>query len=853
MILAALVEEFTRRFQHEKRARVCLWFDEKQEFEAILPKLQHYLATHQPPPFTLLEYDPAAFHGQIWLKNQVRCSPADHHFVFYLPLSEDRMESPDPNGEHYLEMLAEYRLAGITWKLNGKQPTLFSFLRQAAVELPENPAEQRRLYDGGRNSLLAKYAAKFADRPASFWRGSLGTLTAERAQEQLIGDLEKTILDIAAAPETEWKVLETKGLAGEFTSMVRERYGYSAPAVGPSTWVQGLVEMLALTETHLGYGERADFPFADRLPATALREHHRQLLDRWLKDAEGRPVWERWIREVEPRLDLSEWAADKQGHAFALPHLVALRWRRTLGEFDEATGRSSATAEFFSRNRKNIRREVEFSRANPNPVGSWKVLSDLESFLSSCAEALEKVEHANSAGDLARVYTTEAARIDGGHIRLRSAAMGNGLPTISKVADRTYASYTNSLNEKFFKLYAAQGSCELAGFDFVTDHLQRELWKRSGRRAVIIVDALRLDGAFALQEALAGHDIEIHPVRAMLPTVTPIGMTAMLPLDGAQFSFGVEANNVHPRVNGKDAALRSNRLAYLTEFGADCREIELVENTPGQAGGFGELLVVFGHEEVDHIGHGSAEALIRHVDLEVNRLALLIRRLHRWGYPEVHVITDHGFILLDEDKLPPEVPCNKDWCYVRKERFALVPAHADVPLVTFPFAWDNSMKVALPPGLAFFMAEKSFSHGGGTLQEMLIPHLVSRVAAEEKRVGIEVLVPSGELIRSAVKVALRPKIGVGASQLSLFVEHGRTLQLDIVRVGPTGEHKSVLATGRPKEARVEANGGDVTVNLFFHTTESFQRGDTLVLDVRDIDTLEQFPAGGTKLIVGRDM
>ena len=115
------------------------------------------------------------------------------------------------------------------------------------------------------------------------------------------------------------------------------------------------------------------------------------------------------------------------------------------------------------------------------------------------------------------------------------------------------------------------------------------------------------------------------------------------------------------------------------------------------------------------------------------------------------------------------------------------------------------------------------------------------------------MVPSGELIRSAVKVALRPKIGVGASQLSLFVEHGRTLQLDIVRVGPTGEHKSVLATGRPKEARVEANGGDVTVNLFFHTTESFQRGDTLVLDVRDIDTLEQFPAGGTKLIVGRDM
>ena len=45
----------------------------------------------------------------------------------------------------------------------------------------------------------------------------------------------------------------------------------------------------------------------------------------------------------------------------------------------------------------------------------------------------------------------------------------------------------------------------------------------------------------------------------------------------------------------------------------------------------------------------------------------------------------------------------------------------------------------------------------------------------------------------------------------------------------------------------------MTVNLFFHTTQSFRRGDILVLDVRDVDTLEQFPAGGIKLTVGRDM
>jgi hypothetical protein len=556
---------------------------------------------------------------------------------------------------------------------------------------------------------------------------------------------------------------------------------------------------------------------------------------------------------VEPHLDLSEWAADKQGYSFALPHLVALRWRRMLGDFANAAERTSATLEFFSKNRPAIRSEVEFGRANPNPVGAWTLLAQLDAFLSSCNAAFVRVERAESVGDLARLYADEAARIEGEHIRLRGGAMSQGLPVISKVADRAYASYTNPLNEKFLRLYAAQGSCEVAGFDFVTDHLQREVWSRSGRRAVIIVDALRLDGALAIQEALKGYELEIHPVRAMMPTVTPIGMTALLPLEVRKIALDVVANQLHPRVNGKDLSVLTNRLALLQEFGADCREIEEVENVPAAEGMFGELLVLFGHDEVDHLGHGSAEALIRHIDREVERLALLIRRLHRWGYPEVHVVTDHGFILLDEEKLPPLVNCDKDWCLVRKERFALVPANADLPLTTFPFAWDPTIRVAVPPGLAFFSAEKSFSHGGGTLQEILIPHLISRMAAQERRIGVDVSVPAAELVRSSVKVVLRPKLAPGAGQMSLFVELGRNLQLDVIRVLPTGERKSVLATGRPKDLRMERDSGEMTVNLFFHTAQSFRQGETLVLEVRDPDTLEQFPPGGVKLIVGRDM
>ena len=44
-----------------------------------------------------------------------------------------------------------------------------------------------------------------------------------------------------------------------------------------------------------------------------------------------------------------------------------------------------------------------------------------------------------------------------------------------------------------------------------------------------------------------------------------------------------------------------------------------------------------------------------------------------------------------------------------------------------------------------------------------------------------------------------------------------------------------------------------SVTLFFHSAQSFSTGEILHLDISDIETTEQFPPGGIKLTVGRDM
>lgn len=858
MLLEALTQLLVQRFHHEKRARVCLWFDQHREFARLLPAFRTHLESLPQPPFRLLEYDAGARHGQLWLKWEIhrtlRMATEEEQkrlrFVVYLPFPENRLEHPGSMGEPPLEFLAEYRVTGILWRIGGKQPRLFSFLRQVGVPLPDAPAEQRRLSEGGPDSLLAKYVAKFADRPVSFWTK---VLTPELAQSNLL-DLEETILDLATDPEGAWAGVVQGGLEKEFLELLQERYGYRPTAPAPAEWLSDFIARVALTEAFLGYGEPDDFPFRDRLPPQALRQEHLKLLARWLRDSESRARWDRWIQGVETRIDLSHWAQGRGGRAFGFPHLVMARWRGIRAAFEEAAKKTSATKAFFDTHREWIAQEAQVAGNSGLPLGSWALLRELDLLLQACAEGEALAANIADPAELARMYVERVPAVELRHLRVLRRAGAEELPAASRVADRAYGSYARALNEAFFAGLLELGRPEPPGIPPITLRLADTVWNVRERRAVIIVDGLRYDCAHAVSECLTGYEVTLEPVLAPLPTVTPVGMTALLPLAGTEVSLGVKGNALHPRVGGTDMGVLENRIAFMKSVGAHCMEVREAENAVDPPSEAADLLVVFGHDTLDRLGHDTAYTLVRHLHDEIDRLARLIRKLHRWGYPTVHLVTDHGFILLDEERLPPEVPCDQEWCLLRKERFAIVRAGLELPVASFPMPWNPELRVAVPPGLAFFKAEKSFSHGGASLQELIVPHLVSRSRVmAEKAIGVEVVLPVRELICASVKVILRPKAPEPATpQMQLFTGAGRTLVVDVFRRGHDGARISVLASG-PREVRLETEGGEQSLTLFFHSALAFSKGEVLDLDIRDADTGEQFPPGGQKLIIGRDM
>ena len=560
MLLEALVDQLNQRFVHEKRASVCLWFDEHREFGRVLPHLREYLALLEPAPFVLMEYDAEVLHGQIWLKSQVARALASsggdasprRRFVIYLPFSEERLARQGADGEPPLEILTEYAVGGMPWRVGGKRPTLFSFLKQAGVALPSDPAAQRRLYEGGSDSLLAKYVAGNIRQHLSFWQVPVN---AELAQSRLVGDLDQELLDIAADPDGAWQDLVQRGLADELAEMVQERYGLATPMTPVATWVRDLVAALALTDAYVGYREALDFPFLDRLPPAGLRSHHGQLLQRWLRDSDGRESWDRWVGEVEKQIDLSAWAAGREGCAFGFPHLVRLRWDQAAAEFCAAADKASSTAEFFAQNRELITREADLGSASHVPVGGWGLLRDLGMFLGECETAGARVGEGQSALELARVYVASAPVVELQHMRIRLQAEEQDLPAVARVADRAYGLYANALNSEFFRALVDQGSADVRGLPAVTAQVEETVWRAQGRRAVIIVDGLRYDCACAIKEHLREREVTIEPVVATIPTVTPIGMTALLPISDAAVTLDIAGNDLHPRVDGKDTAV----------------------------------------------------------------------------------------------------------------------------------------------------------------------------------------------------------------------------------------------------------------------------------------------------------
>jgi hypothetical protein len=229
----------------------------------------------------------------------------------------------------------------------------------------------------------------------------------------------------------------------------------------------------------------------------------------------------------------------------------------------------------------------------------------------------------------------------------------------------------------------------------------------------VFVDGLRLDVARRVQDRLVGAGLHAESANSLsaLPTVTQTAKPALVPAATGTLGTGPD---LHPAntATGTKASVQVLR-ALMSENGVQV----LGSTETGDPSGTAWAEV----GELDHRGHDMGIRLVDHLDEDVDRIVRRIRELIDAGWERVHVVTDHGWMLLpggmEKVELPPATT------EVKKGRCARLKEGATVEVPTVPWFWDPDVRIALAPGATCFEANKVYEHGGVSPQECVVPRL----------------------------------------------------------------------------------------------------------------------------------
>ncbi|MCP9832143.1 PglZ domain-containing protein [Synechococcus sp. HJ21-Hayes] len=278
----------------------------------------------------------------------------------------------------------------------------------------------------------------------------------------------------------------------------------------------------------------------------------------------------------------------------------------------------------------------------------------------------------------------------------------------------------------------------------------------AGRAVVFWVDALRYEMGASLHERFSGwsreqlSDLRLEIAQASLPSITPVGMSALLP--GAERSFAVTEGDGEPCsvVDGVPVGWNSDkakRLAHLQQRVPAAVVLNLVEVIRSKDAVLLEKLagsgpVVITSIGIDEAGERDSDERLANVRADMQReldtIEEAVRRLAALPLEqslERFVITaDHGFLHLPLGREPAmRIPPPAGKTFKLERRCWLGhPSAVQEPCIEIPPAdlgyGSKGLSVVVPRSAGVLKAGGSlcYHHGGTSPQEVLIPLLSFR-------------------------------------------------------------------------------------------------------------------------------
>jgi hypothetical protein len=262
--------------------------------------------------------------------------------------------------------------------------------------------------------------------------------------------------------------------------------------------------------------------------------------------------------------------------------------------------------------------------------------------------------------------------------------------------------------------------------------------------AYFLVDAMRYEMGVELAQRLQPPDgapaaeVQIKAAVAALPSITPVGMAALLPGASASFAVIEQGGKLGSRIEGAFLPDWPSRRKFLI-----ARIPGIVDLTLDELLGLprsklakkvqGAEVVIVRSQELDHAGEAGFTYQARQVmHTVIDNLARAIRKLAGVGIVEAVVAADHGHLFASEreESMRIDAPGGETVDLHRRcwiGRGGKTPAGC-VRVAATALGYDSDLDFVFPPGCGVFKAggDLAFHHGATSLQEILIPVLTVR-------------------------------------------------------------------------------------------------------------------------------
>ncbi len=374
-------------------------------------------------------------------------------------------------------------------------------------------------------------------------------------------------------------------------------------------------------------------------------------------------------------------------------------------------------------------------------------------------------------------------------LNMQSTPIEEAINDWKKRMDKTYYDFTFRLNNEWLKcLQENQFDYKRIVCDKQYDFYDKKISPLQQKVAVIISDAMRYEVAVELLAELHADDKNVSSLSVQLasvPSTTKFGMANLLPSKSRVFNEG------EILLNGEKAGTTAQREKILKQRNENSRAVlfeQLSDNDKQQNRELFKSGVVYVyHDVIDKTGHKGIERdSFTAVQTAVNELSKLVKQIiSGFNVAKVFITSDHGFLYndfdiaeTDKNEMEDAEIVESDARHYITNECAAVEMGYKIPLFKTTL-YQEPYYVVIPDATNRFKKAGSryrFTHGGGSLQELVLP-VIECMRKEERvqrKVDVMMATPDKDvkIISNSLRLTIAQKTPVSATEKERIIEVG---------------------------------------------------------------------------------